>query len=406
MNVTVDMLPDDVLLTVFSYCSHHDLIKSIQHVCRRWEQLSNSKCLWNYIVYYPNQYTLKTEIIEMLRLSPKLQAVDLTEHDIMDDIIRALGDFCPELRVLHLHKYMDVNLELLKHLVVNCPGIEELTVPSEVYTDVSVLVIIKELRKLKTMIIKTPFANNNDVNIIASNFPDLEHLELLFYEIKRCDLDILLKYKRHQLRVLRLHCSLSDDGCVLPQLSVCTRLKTLSVEGLCGGTEPIPDSFLPLKSVTTLNIKCAYFFTSSYCCAFFKTFPQVLELQVSYCEADNEIIDIIALNCPLLEKITLNDGFVNDETLKRLHCLKRLNSVTITWSSTVTDEGVKSLESVSELMHLKFSRCEKITAGSLGIISCFTKLRVVKFIHCRAMIGITEENFKNNMPHLSVLIEN
>ncbi|KAJ4450511.1 hypothetical protein ANN_01938 [Periplaneta americana] len=69
-----DLLPDEVILKIFSYLDWKDLALSVQHVNSRWKELSQDKKLWKESMFEPDDGMLDEERVHILENAPCLKA--------------------------------------------------------------------------------------------------------------------------------------------------------------------------------------------------------------------------------------------------------------------------------------------------------------------------------------------
>jgi hypothetical protein len=59
--VSLDKLPYEMLLMIFSYLSIYDLSLSIRNVCIRWRKVSENSKIWGKLAYFPQANTPKSD---------------------------------------------------------------------------------------------------------------------------------------------------------------------------------------------------------------------------------------------------------------------------------------------------------------------------------------------------------
>ncbi|XP_067011372.2 F-box/LRR-repeat protein 2 [Anabrus simplex] len=412
VTTSIHALPEEVLIIIFSYCSYSELVDCLQFVCTRWQQVSRSKLLWKNLVYAPGADVRERDIIVKLRRSPRLQAVDFSmQVEVSADMVRTLGQSCHELRVLHFAGSQDVSVKSLRSLQMNCPDIEELSIADLIFMNIRKVKVLADFTRMKTLIVKGINKRYDTVELIANEFPHLEHLELRNVLFTKKDLEHLMERKQDHLSVLTLCCSTRDHYCVLPYLSHCTHLKSLTLERLCRHFELLPfEAFPNLPTVSFLMLTFGGFLNISYCKAFFKSFSQIKELHLFLCQVyeSDDIISLFARECPLLQKITFNKcyGLLNDQRVMELLFLKQLKSLTIISDHNITDKAMEYLQNLPNLRYLSFYHCDHITEKSLKILSDFPKLEFLEFSHCKRMSKKSVMYLKRKLPHLLLRMEN
>ncbi|XP_068086771.1 F-box/LRR-repeat protein fbxl-1-like [Anabrus simplex] len=353
-----NMLPAEVLLEIFSYCSLEDVAMSIPYVCSWWRDVSRDTCLWKHFVYRPLRTVTNKEIIDILRLSPQLKAVDFSKHYIRSDIVDVLIECCPKL--------------------------ERLCVPWDAFCNLNKCKISTALVNLKVLIFTGTELKNSALEYLSNQFPTLEHLEFSDLYFTKNELVAFLGKMQHQLHTLSFRCSSSDGHCILPYVAACKKIKTLCLHNLCDNlTVNLPLEKLPnLKSVTSLTLHISSLIAIRNYMRDFMFSPNLVELQLYVCPIfPNDFFSVTARNCPLLRKLTVHgcSTLLQDRSLGSLECFKKLTSLTICNNPYITNEGIKNLGKVSGLTYLDFYECKKLTVQCFTVICGFTNLRVLKF---------------------------
>ncbi|CAF0956301.1 unnamed protein product [Adineta steineri] len=115
-------LPEKVLLAVFSYLPHIELLRCAR-VCRLWRSLSQNSKLWKTVFLRPEYHGLHVKNSEQFlnliahRFSTSLQFIELPMELITADILHELANKCPNLKYLtldfstamQLHDFYDLN---------------------------------------------------------------------------------------------------------------------------------------------------------------------------------------------------------------------------------------------------------------------------------------------------------
>ncbi|KAG5894423.1 hypothetical protein JTB14_019793 [Gonioctena quinquepunctata] len=94
MDYTV-LLPNEMMIHIFSFLSHRDLSKNARLVCGRWKELSYSPTLWKKVVV-TNDIPSKV-VLHWLENSPILHELILQERNDLVQIIQVISRFCTKL---------------------------------------------------------------------------------------------------------------------------------------------------------------------------------------------------------------------------------------------------------------------------------------------------------------------
>ncbi|KFD67180.1 hypothetical protein M514_20616 [Trichuris suis] len=106
-SVDMDTLPNKVLLQIFSYLPHKEILKSAQ-VCKKWRAIAYDPRLWKAVSLRPSYGGLEISSIEALlalisvRFGPSLNLIELQTDQITAPVLHDLAAKCPNLQYLTL----------------------------------------------------------------------------------------------------------------------------------------------------------------------------------------------------------------------------------------------------------------------------------------------------------------
>jgi hypothetical protein len=95
--ISINDLPPELLLFIFSWLSVTDLCISVAPVCSRWRLLAKHPCLWTELSFVGNRVSTE-QVCTLLRSSPSLKKLTLTNRD---DSNTVLGEVCASNRSIH-----------------------------------------------------------------------------------------------------------------------------------------------------------------------------------------------------------------------------------------------------------------------------------------------------------------
>ncbi|XP_067012954.2 F-box/LRR-repeat protein fbxl-1 [Anabrus simplex] len=356
------LLPADVLLKIFSYCSYRDIVK-LQFVCRWWQQVSRHKHLWRYIMYKPDTSDTTKDIIGNLKASPELRTLDLSDVECST-----------------------VTKELAAEIVNTCPQLKQLSV-------CWYCLYKKFLFKMKIKILILEHHEYDfDVDVedyfehLHNCFPNVEHLDCSELNFEAKNFCKYLRKKGHSFHTLGFCCGESPGrhlfkNCRLPYLSVCPNLKSLTLFDLCYEVGRLPvESVEHLKQISSLTIRQSLLDDANTYLSVFKYFPNLVGLELDKCILEKEQgLLIIANNCPLLEKLTLSSVRICDEDLRYVPNFKKLTFLCLNGNHNITDACVTHLQAILELRYLDIRICHGLTPQCLLVLCSFAKLQTLKF---------------------------
>ncbi|XP_030369828.1 F-box/LRR-repeat protein fbxl-1 isoform X2 [Scaptodrosophila lebanonensis] len=114
--LTIEKLPDKVLLHIFSYLSHREICR-LARICRRWRQIAYDTRLWKNVSLRPEISGLHVGSLEMLlqlisvRFGPTLRYIELPIELITHTVLHELSAKCPNLT----HMLLDFSTAMQLH---------------------------------------------------------------------------------------------------------------------------------------------------------------------------------------------------------------------------------------------------------------------------------------------------
>ncbi|XP_067013899.2 uncharacterized protein [Anabrus simplex] len=372
----MESLPNEILEKIFSYCTHKDLVQSIQNVCSWWREVAQSASVWQHFEYCPKHNTSSEQIVEMLKLSPKLQNMVL-KNKYDDRILQAITENCAELRKLEIESPADIDLKFIENLQGKCPKVEFLRIPHQFLTDCG---DVGKFTNLKVLLLTGSQMKNLEINLepLANNCKKLERLEFLSTNFKMNDLRYLLSMRQDTLRTLGISCCNMFGECVLPALSTCD-LRSLSLffYGACERHYNKIDNFERLKTVRVLTIRNFYDDDSDRVKQYADV-AQLMELRLYGYHFEDDIIKIIVKKCPVLNHLALISSMkITDASLMIIRKCKELCSLNIFCNNCVSDTGIIHLHHVQSLKYLRIAWCSNLTKQGYVNILKLSSLRAL-----------------------------
>ena len=116
-------MPEKILLAIFSYLSHAELLRCAR-VCRLWCAISQNSKLWKTVFLRPEHHGLHVrnpnQFLNLIghRFSLSLQFIELPMELITAEVLHELANKCPNLKCLtldfstamQLHDFNDLNI--------------------------------------------------------------------------------------------------------------------------------------------------------------------------------------------------------------------------------------------------------------------------------------------------------
>ena len=235
---SIRALPNEILLTIFSYLQTHDVKYNISKVCIQWSYLSRDKKLWTKLNYKTTSKTTRTfgveswySTLKFLENTPQLRNIVVsqchTEEEIIE-ILKSLNVHCPKLR--HMEFDVDVG-NVFKHL----KGMDNLlkTVESlkiklgSCQSQSNVFKILTEFKNLRKIVFIGANPPTPGFSFFLRESPNLENVSVSGVEFSKNNFMSLWKFKD---KFIGLDIKIDKlDGNSLKLLSVFPNLKNLMV---------------------------------------------------------------------------------------------------------------------------------------------------------------------------------
>ncbi|XP_033607397.1 uncharacterized protein LOC117282320 [Cryptotermes secundus] len=382
-----DMIPNEVLLKIFSYLTIDDLCLSVRDVCIRWRRASQANEIWKNLCFSPKRSASQEEIASRLR---HMQNLRIFEYYGTCNVIGTLSEYCTRITVLRVSK-IETPSALLKITMERLTALRELGILISLNKEGCELThIIGQSRTLDSLALYssgTRSVTEGLLKPIADGCPNLNNLALKCGGDNYSDEEIcyLLECKKRQLDAYE------HWGRVFPDFFVaineCTNLEKLvfvSVEN--------DSPFDQIPPITKLRKLTKLVFT---CCKFpvvkkipLTLFPEVFS-QLSYIGLPltlgniNALMNKILPKSPSLTHLTLEGnsqlhckGFKNIRSCKNLACLD------VSYCSAFGKEAMKCVaEGCPQLQHLNVSSIPIPQKMFRQILKC-TKLNTLLMRNC------------------------
>ncbi|XP_039254489.2 uncharacterized protein LOC120331469 [Styela clava] len=345
-----DILPDEMILNIFSYLSKSDLMQ-LSLTNHRFYNLTKDSCLWHRVE--ASDMELSSELFEKFQsVKPRhIHFHRCSAKGLSAKVLRNFFQNCKtSLRHLHVSECMHESLfgdNILLHASSHCNKVESISVPWSNTTD-------------------------NGVSALASL-------------VSLINLDI------------SGNCFISDESFILLVKKIGNSLQKLKVNGCFALT---CKSFLAIAenccNVKTLEIGLCAKATSECVQTLAKFVFNVKELDLRGLKSVNdECLTVISKHCKSLSKLVLaNCALITDTGLSDLAFeLPKIKDLDISGCSNVTDAGISTLATgFSNLVLLNLSSTS-ITYVSIITLTenCYDSLEVLKLSFCN---NITEDCVK------------
>ncbi|XP_033607398.1 uncharacterized protein LOC117282321 [Cryptotermes secundus] len=397
-----DLLPDELLVKIFSYLGIHDLSCSVRNVCSSWRRVSEDDAIWLNLRYCPTGLTPLSEINFLLENSPNLRQFHYTGSL---NFIRKLCECCTKVSVLHI-PYTTVTASDLT-LAVRClTELRDLGVYiAQVEPAVLLTVIISKCKTLVSLTLY-PSAGNTAVHglllPIAEGCPNLTVLKCKARDSTTGEICYFLHRKKDKLVTYEYHGAVTTG--ILMAIDECTNLKSVSffghgTNGIFTGVPPLTK----LQNLKTLEISGYTFPTANMMVLmlFHNTLSQLSYICLSYIGGNiDTITNAITLKCPLLTHLNVEGNELHCEGLRNIHSCKMLKYLDVSACVRVGKRGMTYVaDGCPQLQHLDFSR-NPVSERIFRQILRFKNLKTLLMMNCY----LTDINLRLISTHINGLL--
>ncbi|XP_049842383.1 uncharacterized protein LOC126293296 isoform X2 [Schistocerca gregaria] len=264
-HVTIDDMPDEILIKILSHMSFSELIDVVQKVCPRWRRLSQDPELWDdkeyQIWYWPSSdtHTCKggttdREAIQTFRDVPNLRKV-CTYRGATSRVFRTLYKNCQRLSELRLHVAQKLTYSVLKNLVEKCSRLHTLWIPSELLKSEKFSEAVSRLQHLRVLALETHSPEHTPVlRPLGDGCPRLTEVDFRCTIVGMDDLRYFLNAKRNTLKSICIKWAMDGKWCVLPLLTVLAdSLERLQLYDFDIVRDELTEAFIALGSLKKLE---------------------------------------------------------------------------------------------------------------------------------------------------------
>ncbi|XP_049939207.1 S-phase kinase-associated protein 2-like isoform X1 [Schistocerca serialis cubense] len=390
-NVTINDLPDELLLNVMKFLSVEELLIA-QEVCHRWEQLTYGPSVWlnkSFVVWHGRHAVplargdrigrycsvetsltswskadifLRTQspkyLNKILKRMPHLRVCALPFER---QAIEALSTYCQNITKLEIITCSEVDTITLTNLVERCPLIEVLKLPVSFMTTECLAELIAHLKYLQALSLHVDISNWYSQPVVlqplARNCSRLCKLNLWCFTLS--DIGYLFK-AQPPLEELSLRWTTEEKRCVLPDLLACWKsVKFLQLQEYNVRHEESFQAFRSLGELSRLNwleIQCV------------KECPE---------GAIGEAFRYGGLS--QLQHVDLSNSWALDDIglISLIHGCPQVRWLRLFGCYGLTDEAFKDIYKLVHLKRLNISRCVGLGSAAMFFIARVPKLRTL-----------------------------
>jgi hypothetical protein len=357
-------LPDELLLKIFSNLNIEDLAMSVQHVNSHWKTVAQDGSLWKNQTFSPECKMTSKKMARLLRNMPALQAFCPNGGINTKLIVDTMCKYCRDIRRIKFQYYQNLSNSRLQAILENLPHIEYLSIPFPEETDqICFAHLVAQFQKLTTLSFTDhyfPTVEDGVLRAIADGCPSLQCLEMGLSEFSIQDVEYFLEKKGQQLLSFSSRAYISTTAHRL--LTECVNLECLVYEIWNDVPSTYIQSLSKLSKMRNLTLIGFTEDEAQNLSSIFKnqSMSKLITLTLYCC--DDLSLNVILINCPQLQSITLQGYELTDYGFQYIGTCKNLQFLDIAHCSLITD---KSMEYVGagcpNLSHLNVAHCSQLT---------------------------------------------
>ena len=370
LDLDINMLPVNILLEIFKYISHENLIGSIRRTCKLWNQLSYENVLWREISVslFPNYRLSSKSFLELLTEVSNCVEVLIIDLNALDNhVIEHESILCEKLAHICLRsERTDRQLEqYVFKLASKYPNLKTLEVCgcSLVFTD-----------------LKEGGENENGCEVEKSMFPNLNSLSFKSTIINEHTLFCYIDCHRFLREFVLIETSI-DEEMLVHMITLLQELEVLNF------TDSI--HFVDIEKVVASLAGEQHYLKS------------LRALNLDLCNLDDTLLKVFVCKSAKLELISLRDttGVTNiglETVANSCPKLKTLfldsdSSVFHKTASNVTDAGLERVFEKCQLLEkIGLNNCKELT--DISILTLAEHCRNLREIHVVACLSLTDKS--------------
>ncbi|XP_077868901.1 uncharacterized protein LOC102803243 [Saccoglossus kowalevskii] len=346
------LLPDELLLTIFSYLSHKDLAACTQ-VCLLFNRICRDETLWKQITL-EKKSLCNTWLEQIGKKHPvslsflQCQGDNITSSGLRS-LFRSCSDSLQELNISGCSQGELTGDSVLLH-VTRCPNLKSLDASWCNVTDNAVMAVVDSSHRLETMCLNGCQSITDEAvfALINKHSDSLEVLELFGCFNITANCIIILGSCCRNLDTLNLaNCSKLTDACISQLALSLSNIEHLDLRGC----KQIKDTCIrkivrnchKLRSLVLANCPLI---TDNALVEIATYLPTIRSLDLSGCKKiSNTGVRSIAMSCHGLIHLDVSSTRINHKSVSTIacYCNKHLETLKLSFCSDITEASVIKL---------------------------------------------------------------
>jgi hypothetical protein len=355
---SINDLPDEILVTIFSYFSIEEITLHIRNVCTGWRLVCEDYSIWKNYTYFPKKNTPIEEIMLQLR---NMSGLRKFQYCGIHNVVEKLSECCRKISVLIIPN-IQLSASLLKLAMERLTELRVLHILILPSTEGGELTnIIGESQTLHSLILRSSSTYTLAEGLlkpIAEGCPNLKKLKFEDLRLPNSEICYVIKCKTVQLQAYGHYGRISAN--LIKAINECTNLKSLTFNTFEADDDvrQLPPT-TQLQNLTALRVSCssAPVVEQILATLFINTLPRLTYLGMSTFGNIDALTNQILLQCPLLTHLSLEGNTaLQSGALSNISSCKMLKYLDVSDCTKLDAEAMKFVaEGCPELQHLDVS---------------------------------------------------
>jgi len=398
--LTIDHLPNEILLLIFEYLPAEDLSMTMPLVSKRWGDLSQRASLWERLTFTPPINMSDDQVSHALQTMPRLKSFRLKHGKLIDQIVDTLCRHCPNIRRIVMERKRGPSKQKLKKLLIQ-------------YSDIECLDVFVPATDFHIDYAKLYGSRTRAASLLLFDKYKKEVLERFDGKAQGYGLDsvyissydeILLHVSARKdiLQYLAIDSEITTN--LLGVICECTHLRGLLLYD-CYSTVSRSLDMKSLRNLQNLEHLQLCFPLEIMIVPLAEEFemPRLVKLEIVAWYLENSTPPLIFNLCPNLQFLKLRMNILTDEYFTSISKCPHLEHIDVSFNEDLTDMSVKYIaDGCAALQFLDVSHCFSMTDDILNILSSLNHIQELRLDH-NDFTGKYFGSIPLLLPNLSIL---
>ncbi|KAL4230606.1 hypothetical protein ACF0H5_010983 [Mactra antiquata] len=382
-----DMLPEELIVKIFSFLTTEELCLHAAPVCRKWRSISHDHSLWKSLDFSVNPLLSSLNFLWVIRRAPLLQRLIVSGRACLTHPeVAIFTECCQFLEDIDFGFCNNLSCEMIRTVSDNCTHLKRINVEGCEKVDYRCSGYLARCCELTHINLSHCTAIcDRSVSLISRKLPNLLSINLDGIDsITDSAVDVIVSQHCEHLQEIELDgAEISDIG--IQHLSLCKQLKCLELSFAECLTDQALEYIQELKNLEVLRLRKGYDLSDEAISKLFKT-GSLSKLQCLNLSECSRITDEVVLDIVQACGVTLKD-------------------LSLSWCWSITDKGLISIvDHCCNMENLDLLGIDKIRGDCLDRIpEEMSKLKYLDLRQCNRIVDSLIVDVVRRKPDLKVL---